>query len=249
MNQFIAILFLLLGTDVFAQVHALTEDQEGTIWVAGENRLLRILPGGKIESVGNLVKTETIKALASGKNRVLWIGTEGGLFRCEKGSCTIDSRIPAGPVRSISIDHDQSIWIATDKEVLKLDHGASISKPVQTNRVEALAIDGKGNVWLGSGHELIRWNEPKEVFTLPPPPPNVRMRPPVTSILPSRSEKIYVGTHMGLLLLTGKIFKKVSDADVLALLEDSKGNIWVGTSDGLKRMTNGKMINVSLPQQ
>ena len=249
MNKLITILFLLLGTEVFAQVQALTEDQDGVIWIARESRFLRMLPGGKIESVGELVKSESINTLASGKNQILWVGTKEGLFRCEKNSCAIDSRISAGPVRSIALGPDQSIWIATDKEVFKLEEGSSIAKPVHTNRVEALSIDGKGNVWLGSGHELIQFTEPKETFTLPLPPPNVRMRPPITSILPSKSGKIYVGTHMGLLLLTGNTFKKISGAQVLALLEDSKGNIWVGTSDGLKRMTEGKLIDVPLQQQ
>lgn len=275
-------LFLCLSSNLYAQVQAITEGVDGTIWFGNEERLLK-LSGKQIEVATWYSAGGRINAVVA-QDGTIWIGTDQALVRCSGSTCENYSGIPAARVVSLAAGKNQSLWIATEDKLYHL-HGKTVtSAAIPSTQLETMAVDSEGNawvgtrsavkryrngqfedvlktfaqamradhkgaLWIGSGHEVMRWqNGATQVFLLPPPPANVRMRPPITSILPTKSERLYVGTQLGLFALSGKQFQKVSDAEILALLEDSKGNVWMGISDGLKRMTQGKTFDVPLPR-
>jgi ligand-binding sensor domain-containing protein len=278
------LLFLLLcfSSDLFAQVQAITESSDGKLWLASENRLLK-LAGTKAEIAPGYSPNGRINSLVGDASGTIWIGTDQSLVRCANGGCENYTGIPAAKVLSLATGKNNSLWVLTEEKLYNIAGKTVISAAIPSTQLETLAVDAegrawvgtrsalkryqngqfedilptfaqaiisdhKGAMWIGSGHEVIRWQNGKmDNFLLPSPPANVRMRPPITSILRTKSEKLYVGTSLGLFSLTGKTFQKLSDAEVLALFEDSKGSIWIGTPDGLKRMTQGKTVDVPLP--
>jgi ligand-binding sensor domain-containing protein len=280
--RILLLLLLCFSSHLFAQVQAITESNDGSIWIGSNDRLLK-MAGMKIEVASGYSANGRINALVGDANRTIWVGTDQNLVRCANGDCKNFTGIPAAKVISLAKGKNQSLWILAEDKFYNIQGKTVTSAAIPSTELAAFAVDQKGNVWvgtrsavkrylngrfedvlptfaqamtvddkgalwIGSGHEVMRWqNGTKETFLLPAPPANVRMRPPITSILRTKSEKLYVGTTLGLFSLTGKAFQKVADAEVHALLEDSNGTVWIGTADGLKRMTQGKTFDVPLP--
>lgn len=275
------LLFLLVSSPVMAQIQALAEGPEGSIFAAESNHLY------KIDSTTEIINwyrgSSSIRALLFDEtNRTLWIGTEEGLYRCRNNRCELDSRIPAATIIAMK-EKDRSLWIATEERLYELKNDTITSAALPSNRIDAIDVTGTGRVWIGTrssvqefydrafqerlktsaqaiatspevvwigaGHELIRWQDGKtDSLPLPAPAANVRMRPPITCILPTRKGQVYVGTHIGLFTVSENRLRKISEDDVLALLEDTKANLWVGTAEGLKKMaSDGKLTPVALP--
>jgi ligand-binding sensor domain-containing protein len=281
--RILLLLLLCFSSHLFAQVQAITESNDGSIWIGSNDRLLK-MAGMKIEVAAGYSANGRINALVGDANRTIWVGTDQNLVRCANGDCKNFTGIPAAKVISLAKGKNQSLWILAEGKFYNIQGKTVTSAAIPSTELAAFAVDQKGNVWvgtrsavkrylngrfedvlptfaqamtvddkgalwIGSGHEVMRWQDgTKETFLLPPPPANVRMRPPITSILRTKSEKLYVGTTLGLFSLTGKAFQKVSDAEVHALLEDNNGTVWIGTADGLKRMTRGKTFDVPLPR-
>ena len=277
------LLLLCLASNLFAQVQAITESIDGSIWLASEDRLLE-LAGSKAEIATGYSTNGRINALVGDSGGTIWVGTDQSLVRCVGGSCENYTGIPAARVLSLAMSRNHSLWVLTEEKLYNIKGKTVVSAAIPSTQLETMAVDAEGRVWIGtrvavksyqngrfedvlptfaqamtvddqgalwigSGHEVMKWmNGTTEVFLLPSPPANVRIRPPITSILRTKSQKLYVGTSLGLFLLTGKTFQKLSDAEVLDLLEDSKGTVWIGTTDGLKRMTQGKTVDVPVPR-
>ena len=281
--RILLVLLLCLASNLFAQVQAITESGDGSLWVGSDDRLLK-LAGTEIELAAGYSAKGRITALVVDANGIIWVGSEHSLIRCANSGCEDYTGIPAAKVLSLSTGKNQSLWVLTKEKLYNIQGNKVTSAAIPATQLEsfavgpvgnvwvstrssvknylngqfkdvlpafaqAMTVDHKGALWIGSGHEVIRWqNGTKETFLLPPPPANVRMRPPITSILRTKSENLYVGTTAGLFLLKDKTFQKLSDAEVLALFEDSKGTVWIGAADGLKRMTQGKTVDVPLPR-
>lgn len=240
-------LFIVLCSAASAQVQAIAKTTNGTLLAASENRLMEIDAGNSVKEVKYEGLHGNTTALASGKNGEVWIATDQALFRCEKRECQ-NSKLDITEITALTVDDHNQLWIGTRNGLIKKDSAGAMSSPVKIYNVEALAHDTKGGLWIASGFEVILYKDGKQnTFSLPPPPPNVRMRPPVTSILATRSGEIWVGTRQGILVLENQKFRKnFPDLEVLALMEDQQGRVWAGTSEGFKKLVNDQWIDVPL---
>jgi ligand-binding sensor domain-containing protein len=281
--RILLLLLLCLSSNLFAQVQAITEATDGTIWFGNEDRLLK-LAGENVQDATGYVRNGRINALLADQSGTVWVARDQALVRCAGSACDNYTGIPAAVVLSLAMGKNQTLWVLTEEKLYSIQGKTVISAAIPSTQLEtfavnaegrvwvgtrsavksyqngrfedvlptfaqAMTVDDKGALWIGSGHEVMKWMKgTTEVFLLPPPPANVRMRPPITSILRTKSENLYVGTTAGLFLLTGKTFQKLADVEVLALFEDSKSTVWIGTADGLKRMTQGKIDDIPLPR-
>ena len=225
-------------------IRTLLFDDHQNLWIGTDQGLVRCKnneckPDSRIPAAA-------VIALAPG-NEALWIATNEKLYQIRNNTIT-SAALPSNRIEAIAAKEEGSVWVGTRSSVQIFRNG-SFQEMLKTS-AQAIAIDPTtGAVWIGAGHELIRRENGKtETFSLPAPPANVRMRPPITAILPTRSGKIYLGTHGGLLQLSNGSFRKVLDEGVFALLEDKKRTLWIGTSDGLKKIVNGKIMDVPLPE-
>ncbi|HXF62820.1 MAG TPA: hypothetical protein VNK95_14445 [Caldilineaceae bacterium] len=75
-----------------------------------------------------------------------------------------DDGLAAMGIRAIAVDRDRSpIWLATDSGLAAYEDGqitlyTTQNSPLVENRIEALAVDGSGAVWLATGDTLYRTN-------------------------------------------------------------------------------------------
>jgi signal transduction histidine kinase/ligand-binding sensor domain-containing protein len=221
----------------------ITQDQEGYICFIAKNKGLYRYDGSQFVSYVHDGKDSAsitgarLESIAIDSDDVIWIGTWGGgldkfdpltnkftHFRhraADPGSLVQDT------VAAVLIDHENNVWVGTyggldlyDRKTGKFIHHASkINDPtsLSSNEIRVIYEDRAGALWVGCGESF--------------PPKNLD---PNTGGL-NRFDKV-----------TGKFNRylhnpanpnSIANNKVRAILEDSKGNFWVGTSgDGLQTL-------------
>jgi signal transduction histidine kinase/ligand-binding sensor domain-containing protein/ActR/RegA family two-component response regulator len=144
-------------------VNGIAGDSHGNIWVATGS-------GDGLASVDRLdITTGEVRTLISSKDNIdararsllvdsddtLWIGTLGGLLRCEHGIACRNVVFPGTPqVRSLYESGDHTLWIGTLADgVFSLRHGSalpqSFGKPL-IRSVYDFAEPAPGELWIAS---------------------------------------------------------------------------------------------------
>jgi ligand-binding sensor domain-containing protein len=228
-------------------VRTILADPNGNnLWIGSEEGLFRCDIPAETCEIDSRIPPAAILAISHAGDS-LSVATAAKIYKI-KGQTVTSAALPSNRVATIAVSKTGVIWIGTGSSVQTFRDGSF--QEVLKSSAQAIMIEpATGVVWIGAGQELVRYeNGNTESFPLPPPPANVRMRPPITSILATRAGKVLVGTHGGLLQLSGKTFQEILDEEVLTLLEDKKGTVWIGTAEGLKKMINGKFSDVPLPE-
>lgn len=141
--------------------HVLIGTQDhGILELDAELRPLGVLKDAQGQTV---LKDVRVTALAEGPPKVLWIGSDAGLLRRDEATAEITRfEFPYGGVRRL-LATDDSVWVASEdgllhlasgaKELTRLldDHGQLVRRSVN-----ALALDSKGDLWLGGEFGLGR---------------------------------------------------------------------------------------------
>jgi ligand-binding sensor domain-containing protein/signal transduction histidine kinase len=146
-----------------AQIFALLEARDGTIWAGGQDGLAGF--GGsvwKIFSTAAGLPKNAVRALADDAQGNLWIGTEGGgLFRLRDGKISA-ARAPVKDVSSLAVDRDGVLWVGTSGHGLAwLKDGhwnlcSTVRGGLNSDSIGYLLDDEAGNLWLGSYEGLLR---------------------------------------------------------------------------------------------
>jgi signal transduction histidine kinase/ligand-binding sensor domain-containing protein/DNA-binding response OmpR family regulator len=140
-------------------------------------------------------------------------------------------------------DREKTLWASTyaNGRLYRFNRKANQFEVFGTEAVDvyALAEDHKGNLWAGTAFGIFKVDKPNQTFT------RFTIDKPVRSIYEDRSGRIWVGTEgRGLLRfdpVKGNIVEGYTTAEglcnnsVLNILEDSKGNLWLSTFNGLSK--------------
>ncbi|QOY96263.1 GAF domain-containing protein [Massilia sp. UMI-21] len=208
----------------------------------------------------------------------LWFGTKGGLTRFDHASGSFvryrapdaPDRRAAGPnagrayagnraVLAIQPAPGGGLWLATGDGLQFLDpvtgrlrsyrHDPADPATLRDNRVSALALDGHGNLWIGTAAGLDRLPAGAERFEHHDVDPRDPQRNTVLALSMGPRDTLWIGTAAGLeawRLGDGTPFaqpqrRRVGSQDGLgesrvnALYHDGGSTLWVGTDmDGLK---------------
>jgi signal transduction histidine kinase/ligand-binding sensor domain-containing protein len=143
-----------------------------------------------------------------------WMPTGEGLFRYPASpSCASIARTPPKAVytRADGLPHDE---------------------------IFRLFEDSRGDLWLSSGSEIVRWVRATGAFTRVPQPGPHPANPP-TSFMEARNGDIWIGFYhggvgrwrAGVLEMFGAK-EGVPDGFIHALVADSRGRLWIGTDPG-----------------
>jgi len=196
-------------------VESLTEDQDGSIW-AGTRGGLFHFRNGKWEELGSegALLQGTVSSTFEDSHGNLWVSTTDGVFRRLKDKPTFEHIVPASYwAHRVMEDRSGAMWITDPRVGIRplLKHVDS-SAPLTTTTKAAPEGDGLGVQMLPDRHGDI-W-----IATLGRGVWRLR-----TSEARSTIETLT--TDNGLL-----------NNSVRALWEDHKGNIWVGTDNGLHQL-------------
>jgi signal transduction histidine kinase/ligand-binding sensor domain-containing protein/CheY-like chemotaxis protein len=254
--------FSTLASNLFASsdLHSLLEDNEGSLWIGSHGAGLLRLRDGKFASAGepeglrgNL--TWTIAARSSGG---LWVGSDGGLSIYQDGRFTH----VAGPrghdrvaVRAVLEDRRKILWVGTEGAgAYRLDRGGMTlfnrHNGLSGDTVKALIEDRQGRIWVGTneGLDVIVGSKITSMRSLlgTSGPTAVHL------IDEDRAGNLWVATQtQGLFMIGAHGTRHLAMADglpsdwVVAIHEDDRGSVWLGTTDGLARWRDGKLISLT----
>lgn len=168
-------------------VLSIVQDSSGVLWL-GRHRygLCRFDPeSGECTRYAynpddSLNPEDMVRQVYEDRDGFLWVATEGGLLRFDRpsGTFTRYAHDPNDPeslshqeLRSIYEDRSGRFWVATDGGGLnRFDRTAetstryTIRQGLPSNVVVGILEDAQGNLWLGTGNGLSKFNPEDETF-------------------------------------------------------------------------------------
>jgi signal transduction histidine kinase/ligand-binding sensor domain-containing protein len=239
-------------------ITAVVEDRTGTLWVGTQNAGLNALAhdgdtpkAAKTWTTRNGLLSNLILSLAAAPDGDVWVGTPDGLNRIhgEKADAyTSADGLPDDFIRSLLADSDGSLWIGTRRG---LAHWKNASRPCEKPQLEiltranglgsdtvgAMARAANGDLWVATFSGLSRLREGKitNYTTVNGLSSNI-----LTALLPLRDGALLVGTQEhGWGRWDGRRFDtsagNSSQETIHAILDDSRGHIWLATDTGIAR--------------
>lgn len=210
------------------------------VWAGGYRGLTRVAYG---RAVREPAFQEPVTRLLPGRDGTVWVGTARGLWRRPPGAATFE-RTPfaaGGTVAALLEDHEGALWVGVEGGPLvrvrdgREEQVAGVTVP---SDVHALVEDGDGDLWAGTesvGLYRLRWGD---VVTLARD--EGLSADVVWAVHGGRGGVTWVATAAGLDRVTGDRpspahVAQLGGKDLAGLLEDRRGDLWVGTADALLR--------------
>ncbi|MDE3246462.1 MAG: hypothetical protein KGN80_10260, partial [Acidobacteriota bacterium] len=104
--------------------------------------------------------------IAQDKAGFIWLGTEGGLVRYNRGQChrwTTEQGLPSTYIGAMIPDAEDGLWLGTQRGLVRFRGGrfepARLGNaPIQASATR-LALDAKGRIWLSTSQGIFRQQE------------------------------------------------------------------------------------------
>jgi signal transduction histidine kinase/ligand-binding sensor domain-containing protein len=245
------------------QVLALFEDREGTIWVGTSEGIdrFREWPVTSL-SVKQGLSNSTATSVLATRDGSIWIGTADGLNRWKDRRTTIyrkriDPGLPDDNVQSLFEDERGRVWVSGSRGLAVLENGKFTAVPaVPGGFTHAIASDNRGGLWLslwltsndyGLAHLV-------DGHIIEHAPWEKLGGGPGTGLEPDPDGGVWTGLLSGgvahfrsgrinILSLTRDGERSIRK--VLHVSRDRDGTMWVGTDNGLSRITNGRVATLT----
>jgi ligand-binding sensor domain-containing protein/signal transduction histidine kinase len=242
-------------------VYSLYADKAGILWVGTENGLDRYdydsytfshsrhNPGDK-----NSLSSNSVRIIYEDRGGVLWVGTYGnGLSKFNRGQSKFAyyhfepddlNSISSNLIFPIVVDTTGTIWVGTYNGLDRLNPRLELIAHYQndptdpgsllSDNVVSAYMDGNDTLWVGTKKGLSRLDANASEFihyTSNSQGPYNKEQQEVESIPPDTAYAFLEDSRETILW----IGKNISAGTVYAILEDSKGALWIGTGTGLNQ--------------
>lgn len=239
-------------------VTTIAQTSDGYLWMGTFNGLARF-DGARFVVFDTIntpeLRSSRIVALKGDRDGRLWIVSEFGDFTVWENGQFTNQNETMGKVGSLVEDFQGNIWAQKEAALVRIKDGFQISLEgeagLEMGRVVQIVSDELGNFWIKRKHGMGIWRGESIEF-MQNFPGTVEL--PV-GFFPAREGGLWVATTSGLtryqdgqFLLPEAPFPMSSEA-IGPFFEDSRGNVWVGTSaSGLMRYDgegNWELLNTS----
>jgi len=241
------------GLDVQPLAVMAIAEADGAVWLGTEgDGLLRVSDAVERYTRKQGLSSDQVRALHTGRDGTLWIGTRAGLDRWKAGQLT-QYAPPAGTweaIAAIAEDRDGNLWVGTRGQGLaRLANGVwrtfGPKDGLTGEAVMALFEDREGSLWIGT--ESAGLNRLQDVKFASFGKPEGLAHDLLLPIIEDRQGNLWMGSFGGgLHCFRGGRFRALTTRDglssnlVASLLEDRTGALWVGTDGGgLNRFRDG----------
>jgi diguanylate cyclase (GGDEF)-like protein len=224
-------------------VYSVFEDRQHSLWIGLAGRGLAQWRGyheWKSYSTASGLASDIVYEIQPLSDGTLWVGTEGGLLRGQRGATGIQWKKVAGldgfPVHSVQLGRDGDLWVGTEA------HGAA-RLHLQTGTLErfgeaqglgrspyTLRFDHQQRLWAATEAGLFVAAAPYQKFSRIAEVPSNR----IWAVAESSDGSIWAGGADGLFVNANGRWTNftrengLSNQEVLALGAASNGEIWVG---------------------
>ena len=238
--------------------------RDGSLWIGTEGGVLVRMKAGAFQAFGTAqgLTNLFVRAIAEGRGGELWVGTDRGIFRLLGGKVQrldgpngIGKNVPILAAQAIFQDADGSPWIGgSNAGLYRLNGDQLVSQAAwqALGSVSSIIADPAGGLLLASEAGLwhLRDGNLEPVRMATPAIPRVLCR--------DHDGNLWIGTAGSGLVRVGHgdgaaatVFRAgtggedLPDNGVMAVFEDREQNIWIGTQDGLLRMTRSAVRTLS----
>jgi signal transduction histidine kinase/ligand-binding sensor domain-containing protein len=245
---------VLDGVEVFT----VCEDDEGAMWFGTRGRGVvrwKDRRATSYDRASGLTGDPVYAVLPDGPGAV-WIGTNQGLMRWHAGALE-DPKVWPGAVTALFRDHEQALWIGGSGTLGRLKDRRlttyDADDGVPTRQVRAVGEDAGGHIWVsgvGEAGALKRMEGGKlgrtKIF-------EGRKISPVRSMLLDHVGAFWISAERtGLMLVDASAHARLFDAGhgldaelLYQLLEDDAGDLWIGTSSSIARVSRSSLEAVA----
>ncbi|MCP4220031.1 MAG: helix-turn-helix domain-containing protein [bacterium] len=250
-------------------VSALMEDARGSLWIATNRKGMVRLNNGKCETIELPKSIKQIRTLFIDRSGSPWLGTpKNGLYRLTTSKVrvfTTADGLCADDVTCLYEDTDGTLQIGTTAGLSSLKNNSLFCYPGPTGAagtagktgrspkkqgvfVQTITRDTEGRLWIGTKQGLmfsqkgqIRLYETDNGSPLPYD---------VLSLYADKNRLLWIGTNgsgLVVLSLTDSVFTRFTtdnglpDNYLSGLLEDQKGNLWMGSYHGILRVSKREL--------
>lgn len=248
-------------------VRAITQDNEGYIWIGTEHGISRfdginitnIVPTKKNNMSGGY-----IRALAFDKSGLLWIATaENGLNQYStvrqtfSSFKTVNSSIRSNNTNALAVDRDVGLWVGTDggldfynfemQAFESFKSGTLDSSGLIDKKVRSLLLTEDNQLWIGTQNGLGVLNADRSKTSLIQFPQ--LEQPRIYSLTQDNQGTVWIATNKGLYsyLIKDKELQHHSvsgQSVILTVLASESGDLWIGTlKNGVHRIAKDGRVS------
>jgi signal transduction histidine kinase/ligand-binding sensor domain-containing protein len=241
--------------DGFAKgsIGAIAQTPDGYLWLGTEFGLLRFDGVRNVTwqpPAGEALPSTWVRALLTGRDGTLWIGTLKGLASWKDGRLTRYPGVAGSSVDALVEDRQGTVWTGgidvPNGKLCSIQSGTNAVQCYGENRifgnyVGSLFEDSAGNLWVGASNGLWRWR--------PGPPtryPGLDSPNIADGFIEDSSHALVIASRAGLrYLVEGRLehyfVPGSSDPRSNRLLRDRDGSLWIGTTQaGLLHLHDGR---------
>ena len=226
------------------EIHALSESDDGGILVARRSGITT-LKNGKAEAYPLPAQFKPNRLLRD-RHGALWIGAvvDTGLLHIHNGRMdlfTPADGLSGGVVSSLLEDREGNVWVATVDGLDRFREFAiptmSVQQGLSSRGVASILAARDGSMWLGTSDGLNRWN--KGQITV------YRKR----GLPGTRDGSLFGGLTAGRGAASRATVREITEKGlpergVDVLFEDERGQIWVGTLNGVAIYSSDRFVPV-----
>ena len=217
-------------------IHCIYQHLDGSIWIGTSGDGISCYDGSKFTNLNTeqgLVHNIVLDIIHS-DNGDIWIGTYGGLSRYDGkifSNYTVKDGLAGNYICSLYKDRDGNIWIGTLGTGISCYDGSrfinfNTEHGLAHNAVMDIIQDREGSLWFACYHGGISRYNPYEVSSISNEAVDEVM-------MKDKRGKLWWGFRNVLSSFDGKHVNHYQfDNNIFDLLEDSKGQFWVGTDGG-----------------
>ncbi|HKH43878.1 MAG TPA: two-component regulator propeller domain-containing protein [Thermoanaerobaculia bacterium] len=235
------------------EARAILRTPDGALWIGTADRGLVRFAGGaaRVYTVRDGLPDDRIRTLAAGPGGALWVGTSRGLGRLRAGAWTAFTErdgLPSDTINALLADRDGNLWVGTRRGLCRFREGSCEGLPsrdgLSPSGVLSLFEDAEGAIWVGTETSGLRRLRDVAFTTLT----LGGELADVWSVYRDRQGALWFGTEdRGLIRSQGGRITSFTTAQglpsdhVRPVLEDRRGDLWIGTGAGLCRLRNGRI--------
>ncbi len=235
------------------QVSALLRGDDGSIWVGGNQGLLRLrdTPFSTLGKEQGLAD-ENVHGVLETSDGDIWIGTHHGLDRLHEGQVShvaVDG-IAGQPVFALAQDGNGGVWVGTSTGgAMHVAHGRvdrmlDRQHGLPSGLVRGILEDADGILWIGTSKGLVQQDRnATRVYTVADGLPNDA----VLGLHRDAAGRLWIGTANGVAYREGDRFVRVPlpvqsmVQTVYGFVDGSNGDVWIASDRGLLRWKDGKV--------
>jgi signal transduction histidine kinase/ligand-binding sensor domain-containing protein len=212
--------------------------------------------------VGNELPGSRIQAALADLEGTLWIGTNEGLVRWNKGKVErfpVTDPLATTSVLALMEDREHDIWVGTETDGLQIlrdqrFHILDTREGLSSDNITTVVDDQRGTLWVGTQEDglnavHLNGNSIGKIDTLTVK--NGLASDVILSMATAPNGDLWVGTPDGLNRIRGRSIATFTSVDGLpddfirSLWVDTDGSLWIGTRHGLTHWVNANGSSVA----